>query len=103
MLVTFSCPAHENITMFGDVAIHLLKIMGHSGTVPSAMLADEVPEALSRLQQAVDKEKKKSQPGARLRQDEEEDEPAIGLVQRALPLLDLLKDAAAAKCNVMWK
>jgi hypothetical protein len=31
MLVTFSCPAYANITMFGDVAVHLLELMGHSG------------------------------------------------------------------------
>ena len=45
MLVTFSCPAYADITMFGDVAIRLLKMMGHSGTVPSALLAADVPAA----------------------------------------------------------
>ena len=34
MLVTFSCPAYANIMMFGDVAVRLLELMGHSGTVP---------------------------------------------------------------------
>jgi hypothetical protein len=34
MLVTFSCPAYASITMFGDVAVRLLKLMGHSGTGP---------------------------------------------------------------------
>ena len=28
MLVTFSCPAHADITMFGDVAVRLLELMG---------------------------------------------------------------------------
>ena len=43
MLVTFTTSAYANITMFGDVALHLLKLMGHSATVPGALLAG-IPE-----------------------------------------------------------
>ena len=54
MLVTFSCNAYANITMFGDVAVRLLKmIMGHSGTVPGALLAEDVPAALEHLEAEV--------------------------------------------------
>ena len=49
MLVTFTCEAYADITMFGDVAQHLLTLMGHSGTVPGAILAEDVPAALHRL------------------------------------------------------
>ena len=35
--------------MFGDVAVTLIKLMGHSGSVPGAILADDVPDALARL------------------------------------------------------
>jgi len=37
MLVTFSCKVCPNITMFGDVAVRMLRLIGHSGTVPSAL------------------------------------------------------------------
>jgi hypothetical protein len=57
MLVTFTTKAYANITMFGDVAVTLLKMMGHSGTVPGAILAADVPAALSRLTAAIDAEK----------------------------------------------
>jgi len=30
MLVTFTTSAYAGITPFGDVALHLLKLMGHS-------------------------------------------------------------------------
>ena len=53
MLVTFSCKAYPNITMFGDVAVRLLKMMGHSGTVPSAILAADIPAAVAKLEAAV--------------------------------------------------
>src|SRR5690606_27882768 len=58
MLVTFKTKAYANITMFGDVAVKLLRMMGHSGTVPSAILADDVPAALERLKAAIAEEKK---------------------------------------------
>ena len=32
MLATFTTKAYANITMFGDVAVTLLKMIGHSGT-----------------------------------------------------------------------
>ena len=51
MLVTFSCPAYADITMFGDVAVRLLQLMGHSGTVPGALLADAALPCSSRSTQ----------------------------------------------------
>ncbi|MEJ2385853.1 MAG: DUF1840 domain-containing protein [Chromatiaceae bacterium] len=100
MLVTFSCPAYADITMFGDVAVRLLKLMGHSGTVPSALLAEDVQAALERLEAAVEAGEQLPEPDESAQR--EDDEPAVSLPHRALPLIELLKAAAKAKCNVMW-
>jgi Domain of unknown function (DUF1840) len=100
MLVTFSCPAYASITMFGDVAIRLLKLMGHSGTVPSALLAEDVQAALKRLEAAVETVKQSPEPEEPA--EGENGEPAVSLPHRALPLFELLKAAAKAKCDVMW-
>ena len=100
MLVTFSCPAYANITMFGDVAVHLLKLMGHSGTVPGVLLADDVPAALARLAAAIEADEQLPEP--REPGVTEDDESAVSLPHRALPLIDLLKAAAKEQCNVMW-
>jgi hypothetical protein len=58
MLVTVRTRAYANITMFGDVATELLKLMGLSGKVT--------------------------------------------LSQRAVPLLELLRAAAANEADVLW-
>jgi hypothetical protein len=100
MLVTFSCPVCANITMFGEVAVRLLKLMGHSGTVPSALLAEDVPAALERLEAAM--KANEQLPGPQESGEEEGDESAVSLPHRALPVIQLLKVAAKAKCNVMW-
>jgi hypothetical protein len=98
MLVTFTTKAYADITMFGDVALSMLKMMGHSATVPGAILAADVPEALSRLTAAIDAEK--SSP---LLADKDADEPVVSMAHRALPLINLLAAAAKAGSNVMWK
>ena len=100
MLVTFSTPVHANITMFGDVALHLLKLMGHSETVPGALLAEDIPAALARLESAVEADRRSPQP--QQWQEEEDGEAPVSLAHRALPLIDLLRAAAKAKRNVMW-
>lgn len=96
MLVTFTTDAHADITMFGDVALTMLKMMGHSKTVPGAILAADVPMALSRLKAAISAEK----PSPAI---DDEDEPMVNMADRALPLISLLTAAAEAECNVMWK
>jgi hypothetical protein len=100
MLVTFSTSAYADITMFGDVALRLLKLMGHSATVPGALLAEDIPAALQRLEAAVAADKQSPEP---VQPEEGEDsEVAVSLSHRALPLIELLKAAAKAKNNVMW-
>lgn len=100
MLVTFTTNAYADITMFGDVALTLLKMMGHSATVPGAILAEDVPAALSRLTAAIEAEK--ALPPAEDK-NADEDEPVVSIAHRALPLVDLLAAAAKAESNVMWK
>lgn len=98
MLVTFTTNAYADITMFGDVAQAMLKMMGHSTTVPGAILAADVPAALRQLTAAIEREK--SAPPV---EDKDADEPVVSIAHRALPLLNLLAAAAKAESDVMWK
>ncbi len=103
MLVTFRTDAYPNITMFGDVAVRLLKMMGHSGTVPSAILAEDVPDALQRLKAAIAEQG--AQPAdtqADAEQENEQGEIPVSLGQRAFPLIELLEAAAEQGSDVTW-
>jgi len=104
MLVTFETEAYANITMFGDVGVALLKLMGHSGTVPGALLAEDVPAALARLEAAVaaNPDVPLDPAGTKPTGKDEEEPPHVSLAHRALPLIELLKAAAAQRKNVMW-
>ena len=104
MLVTFDSDA-GGFTMFGDIAVKLLKMMGHSGTVPSAILPEDIPAALERLRAALNVEGTSPAPGPGrdARDDGEKKEPPVSLQQRAYPLIDLLTRAAQRGNAVTWK
>jgi hypothetical protein len=103
MLVTLETKAHANITMFGEVAVTLLKLMGHSGSVPGALLGEDIPEALERLRAAVAEHPDATlDPDTATNDKKDGNERHVSLSHRALPLIELLQAAAAAKDNVMW-
>lgn len=101
MLVTFKSDHYANIILFGDVAKLLLKIMGHSGAIPGALRAEDVPAALHKLSHAVAIES--PPPTQTSTDDDEETEQYISLRHRALPLIELLESAKNNQSNVMWE
>ena len=98
MLVIFKTAVHANILMFGGDALTMLKLLGQSGTIPGAILAEDVPAALARLTSAMEAQKVTGPVRAK---DEEEAE--VSLKKRGLPLIQLFTSAARAGKNVMWE
>lgn len=112
MLVTFRSTATESITMFHDVAVQLLKLMGATGRIPGALGADDVVLALQRLEQATEQmragrhvtaARPADNEDARNEDEDEDREPPVDLATRAVPLLSILKRAAAAKAELVWE
>lgn len=107
MIVKFSTRAGA-LTMHGDAAVTLLKAMGHSGTVPGAILAADLPEALAQLRRTLEQLAACAPPPppAPTEEDEDEDEksePAVSLRMRAVPLIDMLETAVARNSDLMWE
>lgn len=88
--------------MFGDVAVTLLKMMGHSGTVPGAILAQDVPPALERLKATVAAAPELGPEQGSSAGDPGDKEPVVSIRQRAFPLIELLERAAQKRCDVLW-
>ena len=101
MLIKFRSQNSAEFVMFGEVALQLIALMGHGGSVPGAIAADDVPAALARLQQALTAA---PAPPAANTTDKADDsgERKVGLQQRAAPLLAMLSHAITAKSYVMW-
>ena len=103
LIVTFHTKAYADITMFGDVAVRLLELMGHSGTVPSAILPEDIPEALKRLRAGVEGEDNVGADEAPSEGKDTADEPVVSLKTRAFPLIELLEAAVLEDEPVSWK
>ncbi|AEX24026.1 DUF1840 domain-containing protein [Vibrio sp. EJY3] len=103
MLITFRCKSHANITMFGDIALNMIKMMGHSGTVPGSISSQDLPEALAKLTASLTKAAKAENKSVQeADDDDEQSEPVVSIGHRAMPLVELLKSAIDDQCDVMW-
>ena len=101
MLITFHSKAYADITLFGEVAVRLLRMMGHSGTIPGALRAEDVPQALETLQRQLATTAPGTDASAGAN-DQPDDDPPVSIAHRGLPLVKLLQAAARENEPVMW-
>jgi len=105
MLVRFGSVKTESVTMFGDVAVELIKMLGATGAVPGAISAEDIPSALQRLRQKLQTSHSTgsitSSPEKDTEDDKDRDTP-VALATRAGPLIDILERSSAANAPVMW-
>jgi hypothetical protein len=102
MLVTFRTNAYANIVMFGDVAQQLLRLMGHSGTVPGALLAKDVAGALEKLRAGLELTDAEAEQEA-ANEDADDNSEYVSLRHRAVPLIELLDTANREQDDVLWE
>ena len=102
MLIEFQTKSYPPIVMFGDIAKKLIKYMGHSGAIPSAIEAEDIPNALAKLQKALKNDCNISENISNSDSNEDNDEENISLDKRAKPLIELLQSAIDEGEYVMW-
>ncbi|MFO1318754.1 MAG: DUF1840 domain-containing protein [Burkholderiales bacterium] len=100
MIVRFDSKAGGFI-MMGDVARELIRMMGHSGVIPSALLAKDIPSALEKLRTAVAAAPVPPEPEPPGLFEEPKERP-VSMRQRAFPLVDLLERSQRKGCDVLW-
>ena len=100
MLVQFNSDAYESITYFDNVAHQLLSMMGHSGIIPGALLARDIPNALQNLAQSIDDYQDITTEQSDV--EDENEEPEISIKIRAVPLINMLKAAEKESSNIHW-
>ena len=102
MLITFKTRArYPNITMFGDVALGLLKLMGRRETVPSVIEPEDIPKALEMLRAGLTEEPEISEKEAS--EEDESEESTVAITTRAMPLIELLEAALKEDVPVLWE
>ncbi len=98
MLIEISGEHTGSVVMFGSVATQLLKMMGQSGNNEGAIREPDVPQALSKLKEAL-----AAVPVADKKPQDEEDDNEVSINTRAKPLIDLLENSITEGGYVMWK
>jgi len=101
MPITFKSKNAPDIVMLEGVARELLRLLGHSGTVPGALAAEDLPAALAKLRAglaaapalAADRE---------IESDDEERTREVSSAHRALPLIAMIEGAIAEGNHVIW-
>lgn len=101
MLIKFKSEQSGDFVMMSDVALPLLKMMGASGKSEGAVSAEQLRNALAKLENALQQEPAQDQ--QQDDEDQEEAEAKVSLATRASPLLAMLRKAAAEDGYVMWQ
>lgn len=105
MIVSFST-RFDRLTMFGEPALALLGLLGHSARVPGAMLAAELPAALVRLRSGLEESGHLASPAPVAQPGDEGDERPrelpVDLATRAVPLITMIERAIAGGSDLMW-
>jgi Domain of unknown function (DUF1840) len=112
MIVTFST-RYGQIKLLGESAVTLLGLAGHSGAVPGAVLAQDLPAFLGRLRAGLESHGDAPSPPPKPAPPSDDDEDANGeerdaparvtLRMRAVPLIDMIETAIARGSDLMWE
>lgn len=110
MLVSFTTKS-GHLLMHGEPALALLRLGGHSGAVPSAILEADLPAFLARLQAGLEAHGDEFSPAPTDSGDaahpgeqdgEEPRERPVRLRLRAVPLIELIEIANRQHSDLMW-
>ena len=104
MLITFTCKSAADVLMYEMHAKPLLDLLGKD-VQRGVITAEEVPEAIARIERAIT-ESKRPQSSADDHADDESGDPmgdaGVSFGARAFPLLEMLRAAQREKQFLMW-
>lgn len=113
MLVTFKSAVAGDVTYVGPIGERFLRMMGRSGNVPGAMMSEEVPEALARFKQELERIEAQEREAAEAQKEKSDERGSkeveassprhVPITNRAHPLIRLLEKSSDAECEVVWE
>ncbi len=108
MLYKFVSKAAAEMIMLEPDAERILKIIGKAPSESGIITLEQIPAAIQVLQAAVDADNERKPVAAAQNPDDEDEgddesvKATVGLKQRAVPFIDMLKRSAAEGVAVIW-
>ncbi len=108
MIIVFQSQAAGDVIMFGDVAQRMMAIMGKDVADQGIITVDQLPDAINRLRAAIaaDKAERAGKTDDDLPKKERAEDgssrPFVNLMQRAVPLVELLELSLKKNKPVVW-
>ena len=102
-LVIFRSKAAADITMFAENARRIFEIIGRPESARGVITSEQVPDALQRLNAAVEQEKAYQRASRPDDIEQEGGKPrGVTFSQRAFPLIEMLRAAQKKGADVTW-
>lgn len=106
MMYRFRSKATGDLLMTAPVGEQILRVIGREPAVQGIVEVAALPAAIVELERAVAAEEAARRQAGRGRADEsdaeKDDATAIGLGQRAWPMLDMMRRSLAEKADIVW-
>jgi hypothetical protein len=99
----FKSKADGDLLMMTNVGDQILRIVGREPAPKGIIEAAALPQAIRALEEAIaDAELARRDAERGESDDEERGAEAIGLQQRAWPLLEMMRRSLAARADIVW-
>jgi hypothetical protein len=103
MLVTLHSTAAPDVSMLRDLAQYLLGILGKRIGERGVIAANELPQAILRLEAAISEDEARQEESDGGARDKARDAGTLAsLAQRAYPLLDMMRVAQREHADILW-
>ena len=104
MLVRLTSNASGEIIMFAEHLHTLFKIIGKECTPRGVFTKEQLPDAIAKLRQAIDKDKAELHEAERkAHEDHESDKVDVHLCQRASPLIHMMEWTLEEGGFILWE
>jgi hypothetical protein len=98
----FKSKADGDLIMMAPVGDQILRIVGREPAAKGIIEVAALPQAISALEQAIAVAEKARVESRQADDDEAGGANAVGLQQRAWPMLEMMRRAQAEKADITW-
>ena len=98
----FKSKADGDLIMMGPVGDQILRIVGREPAAKGIIEVDALPGAIRALEEAIAAAELARRDAERTDNDDDRGAEAVGLAQRAWPMLEMMRRSLAERSDIVW-